>query len=88
MAFVPFQTPQAPSLDHSCDITSIRASCRFKVSWCEGGGDLFGGSGVSDLSLCCLRDREGEYECAEGAEDVKYACSSWSESSEWYFIES
>lgn len=36
---------------------------------------------------CLLRDREGEYEEFEGAEDVKYAGSSGSESSELYWGE-
>jgi hypothetical protein len=90
--FVAFHTPQADSLAQSCDITSRRASGRFRSSFRteEGAGrvgvldrDLLSSSRLLWLCFRGLREREtaGLLASSRGVVEVKYPGESSSESS-------
>lgn len=87
VALEAFHTPQDPSLDHSCDMTSSNESTFFSDNWWVAVDGLFG-EGEGSLVLGRRLLWEGEWmEPEEGAVDVKYAgSSSGSESSEGYYI--
>lgn len=69
-------------------MTSIRESDFRRISFCAEVRVGFGGVVYPFRSLSCRRlDLGGEYECKDGAAEVKYAGSSGSESLERYCLE-
>ena len=83
VVFEPFHTPQTPSFVHSWEMTSSTEFDLRRISFCAEFGEGLGGVVYPFWSLSCRRlDLGGEYECEDGAVEVKYAGSSGSESSE------
>ncbi len=80
VAFVPFHTPHTPSFVHNAPITSNSESERLRASWCGPGASEGSGKTYPARSVTCFSERPGE--CGAGVEEVKYAGSSGSESSE------